>query len=182
MSRLPLLSAAERHQALVEWSGDVRPVSAGLLVHEEVARWARKPRGPRPWSGKDGTGAEVALSYVELDRRANLFARRLRALGIGAESRVALGLERSPELVTAALAVLKAGGAYLPLDPEYPAERLRYILADSGAAALLTVRGLAGRFEAPAGLPVLLLDGAMQLAPRWPSRRGARPRRRAWPM
>ena len=157
VSRLPLLSAAERHQALVEWSGDVRPAPADLLVHEQVERWARETPGAEALVWEEA-GAEVALSYAELDRRANLLARRLRALGIGAESRVALGLERSAELVTAALAVLKAGGAYLPLDPEYPAERLRYILADSGAAALLTVRGLAGRFEAPAELPVLLLD------------------------
>ena len=161
LSHLGLLSAAERHQALVEWSGGVRPLpEKDLLVHQEVERWAREtPQAAAlVW---DEAGAEARLSYGELNRRANVLARRLRALGIGPESRVALGLERSPELVTAALATLKAGGAYLPLDPEYPAERLRYILADSGASALLTVRGLAGRFEPPAELPVVVLDEAI---------------------
>ena len=160
LSRLPLWSAAERHQALVEWSGAVPSAPVDLLVHERVERWARETPDAAAvvW---DEAGAEARLTYGELNRRANLLARRLRALGIGPESPVALGLERSPELVTAALAVLKAGAAYLPLDPEYPAERLRYILDDSGAAALLTVRGLAGRFEAPAELPVLLLDEAV---------------------
>ena len=100
----------------------------------------------------------AGLTYAELNRRADGLVRHLRALGLGPESRVALGFERSPELVTAALATLKAGGAYLPLDPEYPAERLSYILADSGASALLTLRGLAGRFVVPDGLPVLCLD------------------------
>ena len=154
LAELPLLSAIERHQALVEWTGAVRP-PADLPVHEQVERWARETPEAEAVIA-EGSGAR--LTYAELNRRADRLARRLRSLGIGPESRVALGLERSPELVTAALATLKAGGAYLPLDPEYPAERLSYILADSGAAALLTVRGLAGRFGVADGLPVLYLD------------------------
>src|SRR5947208_1954879 len=68
--------------------------------------------------------AEGALSYGELDARANQWARRLRALGVGRDDRVALLCERGPELVVALLAILKAGGAYLPIEPTYPAARV----------------------------------------------------------
>ncbi|PYQ62551.1 MAG: non-ribosomal peptide synthetase, partial [Acidobacteria bacterium] len=78
------------------------------------------------------------LTYEELERRANRLAHRLRALGVGPESRVGLCLERALDLPVALLAVLKAGGAYVPLDPEYPAARLRFVLEDAGIAVLVT--------------------------------------------
>ncbi|MDT8912008.1 non-ribosomal peptide synthetase [Amycolatopsis sp. PS_44_ISF1] len=77
-------------------------------------------------------GAGRSLTFAETDRRSSALARKLRAEGVRPESLVAVGLERSVELVIALLGVLKAGGAYVPLDPGYPAERLRYLLADSG--------------------------------------------------
>ncbi|HEX8276904.1 MAG TPA: amino acid adenylation domain-containing protein [Longimicrobiaceae bacterium] len=79
-----------------------------------------------------------ALSYAELDRRANRLAHHLRARGAGPETRVCICLEREVEMVVAVLAVLKAGGAYVPLDPAYPAERLSHALADSGAVLLVS--------------------------------------------
>ena len=82
------------------------------------------------------------LSYGELDRRANRLARHLRALGVGVETVVGIMLERGPDQVIAALATWKAGGAYLPVDPVYPAARRGYMLADSGAAVLVTRAGL----------------------------------------
>ena len=85
---------------------------------------------------------EQQLSYGELNRRANRLAHYLRERGVGPEQVVGLLLERSLELVVAILGVLKAGGAYLPLEPSYPAERLRYMLADSGAKLLVTQREL----------------------------------------
>jgi len=81
------------------------------------------------------------LTYAELNRRANQLAHQLRALGVGPEKLVALCLERSPEMVVAALAVLKAGGAYLPLDPAAPAERLETMLRDADVCALITKTG-----------------------------------------
>ncbi|MCY1071409.1 amino acid adenylation domain-containing protein [Nannocystis sp. RBIL2] len=91
-----------------------------------------------------------ALTYAELDRRANHLAHRLRALGVAAEARIGVCMERSPELVVALLAVWKAGAAYVPLDPEGGAERLAFILADAGAPVLLAgprveLPGYAGR-------------------------------------
>jgi amino acid adenylation domain-containing protein len=79
-----------------------------------------------------------ALTYRELDARADALAARLRELGVGPGVLVGVCMRRSPQLVAALLAVLKAGGAYLPLDPAYPSERLRYMLDDSGAALMLT--------------------------------------------
>src|SRR5262249_34204061 len=76
--------------------------------------------------------------YGELEGRANQLAHQLRALGVGAESVVGVCLERSLELVVALIAILKAGGAYLPLDPGYPRGRLSFMLADPGAAGVLT--------------------------------------------
>jgi len=97
------------------------------------------------------------LSYRELDRRANRLAWRLSALGVGPESRVAVCLERSAELVVALLAVLKAGGGYVPLDPEYPRERLAFMLTDAQPAVLLSSEPLRDRLP-PLEVPVLWLD------------------------
>ncbi|MFF9052375.1 amino acid adenylation domain-containing protein [Streptomyces erythrochromogenes] len=100
---------------------------------------------------------ETSLTYRELDARANRLARFLVARGVGPETVVGVALRRSPELWTAVLAVLKAGGAYLPMDAAYPAERLRYMAQDSGARLLLADTPTGGELpELPA--PVLLLD------------------------
>ena len=82
--------------------------------------------------------AGESLTYDELNARANRLARRLRALGVGPEILVGLCLRRSPAMVVGLLAVLKAGGAYLPLDPDYPAERLAFMLEDARTPVLLT--------------------------------------------
>ncbi|MEY6569842.1 AMP-binding protein, partial [Streptomyces sp. PGLac3x] len=82
--------------------------------------------------------------YGELDRRANARARRLRALGTGPGTVVGVQLEKAPELIVTLLAVLKAGGAYLPLDPALPADRTAQVLAGAGAGLLVTGPGTAG--------------------------------------
>ncbi|HEX7240853.1 MAG TPA: amino acid adenylation domain-containing protein, partial [Longimicrobiaceae bacterium] len=101
---------------------------------------------------------EERLTYAELDRRAGRLARRLRGLGVGAETRVGICLERSPETVVAMLAVWKAGGVYVPLDPAYPADRLAYMLADSGVRIVLTLDRLAGLLPEFGG-EVVRVDG-----------------------
>jgi amino acid adenylation domain-containing protein len=108
------------------------------------------------------------LTYAELDARANQLAHHLRRHGVGPETRVALCFERSMALVVAILGVLKAGGAYVPLDPAYPEERLRFMLADSGAGVLVTRRAehqALGAVPDAAGPDVVYLDtDARQIA------------------
>jgi amino acid adenylation domain-containing protein len=151
---LPLLTAAERRQILEEWAGvsvpfeDVRDVRVQRLFEEQAAR---NPEAPAVVS------AQGRLSYGDLDRGAGRLAERLRGLGAGPETVVAVCLERSPEQVLAIVAVLKTGAAYLPLDPSNPAERLVYTLSDSGALAVITREALA-RDLAPAGIPAICLD------------------------
>ncbi|HEU0016458.1 MAG TPA: amino acid adenylation domain-containing protein [Longimicrobium sp.] len=115
------------------------PGACGGCAHRLFEASAR--RGP---DAPAAVFAGAALTYAELDARANRLARRLRARGVAAEGRVAVVMERGPELPIALLAVLKAGGAYVPVDAEYPDERLRYVLDDCGAALVLAdARGAA---------------------------------------
>jgi amino acid adenylation domain-containing protein len=100
----------------------------------------------------DGT----SVSYAALDARSNQVAHRLRALGVGAETPVALFLPRTPELAAAMLGVLKAGGAYVPLDPAYPAERVGAMLADTEAPVVLTHSAVADRLPAHGGRTVVV--------------------------
>jgi len=100
-----------------------------------------------------------SLSWAELEARANRLAHRLIVAGVGAEVRVGVSIERGVEMIVALLAVLKAGGAFVPLDPGYPAERLGYMLGDAGIAHLVTHSTLAERFARP-GLNVLCVDEA----------------------
>ncbi len=104
-----------------------------------------------------------ALSYAELDARAETLARRLRARGVGREQFVAVAVSRSAELMVALLGVLKAGAAYLPLDLDYPADRLAYMLADSGATTVVTTDRDAVRLPAADGLDVLVVDAYDEL-------------------
>src|SRR2546430_8886441 len=107
-------------------------------IHERFERQAaRRPDAVAVSCGDDG------LTYGELDRRANRLAHRLRALGIAPEERVGVCLERSAELVVALLAVLKAGAAYVPLDPELPPERLAYIAGDAGVSVVVSTAACA---------------------------------------
>jgi non-ribosomal peptide synthetase component F len=96
------------------------------------------------------------LTYDELNRRANQLAHYLSAMGVGAETLVAMCVERSVEMVVGILGILKAGGAYVPLDPAYPQERLAFMLEDTQAEFVLTQQSLAGVFAEHAGRRVLL--------------------------
>ncbi len=100
----------------------------------------------------------VRLTYGELEERANKLAHALRAMGIGTESRVGICVERSVEAIIGLLGILKAGAAYVPLDPDYPVERLRYMASDASLTALLTKAPLAGSLATEPGLRILRLD------------------------
>jgi amino acid adenylation domain-containing protein len=154
LAETPLLTAAERRELLAGAAGPPAGAAAvciHALVEEQAAR---TPEAPAVEAGGR------ILTYRELEERASRLARRLGRLGVGPESIVGLCAERSPEMVVGMLGVLKAGGAYLPLDPVYPRERLAFMLEDSGARVLLTQEPLAGSLPA-AGLDVVLLDGEL---------------------
>ncbi|MCH9647814.1 MAG: amino acid adenylation domain-containing protein, partial [Deltaproteobacteria bacterium] len=137
VSQLPLLASAERRQ-LLEWS-QRNPVStsaeevSGAGIHHLFEAWAvRTPEAPAL------SFEDLRISYRELDQRATSLALELQRRGVGAEVPVGLCVERSMEMVVGLLGILKAGGVYVPLDPAYPAERLRFILEDAGIDFLVT--------------------------------------------
>jgi amino acid adenylation domain-containing protein len=152
LSALRLLDDDERAQLLAGGSPPPREAPR-WCVHERVAEQAART----PDAAALAFGGAV-LTCAELDRRAGSLAARLRAAGVGPEARVAVCVERSPEMVMAVLAVLRAGGAFVPLDPSYPAERLAFMLADSGARLLVT-DGSAGDVLAGFAGETLWLDG-----------------------
>ncbi|MGW0205989.1 amino acid adenylation domain-containing protein [Streptomyces sp. NPDC003233] len=150
VGRIELLDAAERRRVVHEWNRTAReyPATTWPALFEALA--ARTP-------GATAVVLEdTELSYAQLNGRANQLARSLVAAGIGPESVVALALPRSIELITAMLAVSKAGGAYLPLDLEHPAERLAFMCADAApACVVIGERSPAGL---PGDLPRIVLD------------------------
>ncbi|MFJ4877290.1 amino acid adenylation domain-containing protein [Streptomyces sp. NPDC088745] len=132
------------------------PFDAEATLHGLfAAQAARTPDAPALLTD------ELTLSYAQLDARANQLARTLRARGVGRDTIVALVAERSPEMITAILAVLKAGGAYLPIDPSYPQARIDYLLTDSAASLVLHQARFAGLLGEVPGLD---LDDAASYA------------------
>ncbi|MDH6593496.1 amino acid adenylation domain-containing protein [Variovorax sp. TBS-050B] len=154
LGAVELLADAERAQ-LAQWGVNTHRRGDAQLVHRLIERQAAE----LPEATALVFGSE-ALSYGELNRRANRLAHRLIAEGVRPETRVGVALERSIALVVGLLAILKAGGAYVPLDPEYPAERIACMIEDSALALVLTQEHLKDRLPAGAAFPrVLALDG-----------------------
>ncbi|MFJ7151578.1 amino acid adenylation domain-containing protein [Streptomyces sp. NPDC100445] len=147
----PALTGDARATALDVWARGPRIPSSPLLFHEHVAEHAARTPGAVAVEHRG-----QALTYGELHEQAEQLARRLRLLGVGPETVVGICAERGPDLVRAALGVLRSGGAFLPLDPQHPTERLAFMAEDSGMRVLLTQRSLAD--AVPFGGPVLLLD------------------------
>jgi amino acid adenylation domain-containing protein len=140
---LPLLQEAERARMLREWNDTHVEFTADACLHELVeVQVERTPDAPAV------TFEEEGLSYRELNRRANQLAHHLRRMGVGPESRVGVCMERSLELIVGILGVLKAGAAYVPLDPIYPKDRIAFILEDAQVAVLLTQERLLGGLPA----------------------------------
>ncbi len=130
IGRLDILSAAERHTFLGEWNDTTRRIPSATLPDLFAAQAAKNP---------DAVAVvfeDETVTYAQLDARANQLAHHLQSLGVGPEVVVGLCIERSPAMVVAVLAILKSGAAYLPLDPNYPTERLTYVLEDAKAAVL----------------------------------------------
>ncbi|WP_344517454.1 amino acid adenylation domain-containing protein, partial [Streptomyces pulveraceus] len=160
LSSLDVLGETERHQVVVEWNDTARELPTGLVPELFEAQAARTP-------GAVAVVAEGAeMSYAELDERANRIAQFLVGQGVGPESIVGLCLPRGIDTVAAILAVWKTGAAYLPMDPEYPAERIGFMLRDSGVVLTLTTEEILDELPAGRGRLVALDDPltATQLA------------------
>jgi amino acid adenylation domain-containing protein len=152
LSALEMLGSGERRLLLEDWNATARAFPRDRCLHDLIADTARRfPQSPAVVF-EGGT-----LSYARLDARANRLARHLRRLGAGPETRVAISMHRGPDVAVAVLGVLKAGAAYVPIDPEYPPDRLAYMLEDCGAAVLLTERALVTRLP-DSGAAIVRLD------------------------
>lgn len=140
IATLPMLSAAERQQLLVEWNGTAVEYPRGACVHELFEAQVERTPGAVALEFENS-----AWSYQELNNRANGLARELIELGAGPGKLVGVMIERSFEMVLSLLAILKTGGAYVPLDPGYPMERLKFMLADAEVGVLMTQKKFAQR-------------------------------------
>jgi amino acid adenylation domain-containing protein/non-ribosomal peptide synthase protein (TIGR01720 family) len=156
LADVDVLGKAERRQLLAEWSGAGTALPSGpggsTLTSMFAESAARDP---------DAIAVECAdlrLGYGELDAASSRLARLLLARGAGPERVVALLLDRSADLVTSVLAVLKAGAAYLPVDPEYPKARVRFVLADAEPVCMVVTANLAERAPADATASLVVLD------------------------
>ncbi|MES4903978.1 MULTISPECIES: amino acid adenylation domain-containing protein [unclassified Streptomyces] len=151
IGRADLLTEAERRQVLTEWNDTAAEVRRETMTGLLEAQVKLAPDAPAVRFG------DTTLTYGELNARANQLARHLVALGVGPERLVAVALPRSADTVVALLAVVKAGGAYLPLDPDDPAERLRYTLNDA-RPVLALVSGGRDLSDLDTAIPSVALD------------------------
>ncbi|MGC2777759.1 MAG: amino acid adenylation domain-containing protein [Bradyrhizobium sp.] len=156
LSELTLLSAAERHRLVVEWNAAAVDDLSENCLHELFQKQAaRTPDAVAVVFG------DTWLSYRELDLRSNQLGHLLRGLGVGPEVVVGLCVERSLEMVVALLGIMKAGGAYLPLDRSSPGDRLDMMLDDAGATVLVTASVIAERFGR-SRVRVILMDADLE--------------------
>ena len=142
VSRLPILTGRERHQLLVEWNKTAEEFSGRESIHELIEEQVKRvpDRVAVAYEGEQ-------ITLRELNRKANQLAHYLSAAGVGLEVPVGIYMERCPEMVVGMLGVLKAGGAYMPLDPEHPTTRLAGVLEEAGVKVVLTRDHLRGRLK-----------------------------------
>lgn len=153
IAALPLLSETEQFELSAAWRAAQRDFNLDECVHELFERQVEET----PESVAVSLG-DAQLTYRELNERANQLARYLLSLGVGPDSLVALALDRSLEMVIGLFGVLKAGAAYLPLDPDYPQSRLSYMMEDAQASVVLTQGHLLERTGLAHGQKVVCLD------------------------
>lgn len=154
ISSLDLLSAEERHRVLVDWRGDRVDAPLSTLTELFEAQVRATPQATALVCG------DVSYTFAELDRRTARLAALLRAKGVGPERMVALLLPRAADTVVALLSVMRAGGAYVPIDPGYPAGRIAHILSDARPTLLITTGSLAALVPDAAAVESVVLDSA----------------------
>nr|WP_323809148.1 amino acid adenylation domain-containing protein [Kitasatospora acidiphila] len=154
LAAVEVMGEVERRLVVEEWNDTAQPLVDVTLPGLFAAQVVRTPDAVAVvFEG-------VEVSYTELDARANRLARLLIGRGVGPESVVAVLMERGVDLVVALLAVVKAGGAYLPVDPEYPVERIAHVLDDAAPVCVLTTEQCAPVLPDSVDGPVLVLDSA----------------------
>ncbi|MCA9576283.1 MAG: LLM class flavin-dependent oxidoreductase [Myxococcales bacterium] len=158
VGKLPLLSEAERARLLTEWNPSATPYPSELGVHQLFEQ--QVDRTP---DAVALVHRETQLTYAQLDQRSNRLAAHLRALGATADAPIGLYTDRSVDLVVGALGILKAGAAYLPLDPTYPADRVAFMLRDSEARLVVTQAALRADLDGTEA-HLVALDACPELA------------------
>ncbi|GHF50046.1 amino acid adenylation domain-containing protein [Streptomyces sp. NRRL_ISP-5395] len=169
-SRLEMLGDQERERLVGEWSRPALPTAGSreepfAAVQTLIARVAAEHPAAVAVTTPSPHGGAHRLTYAELERRAADSAARLRTLGIGQGSVVVLCLDKSPELIVALLAVLKAGAAYLPLRPDQPADRLAHLVTATGAALVLVADDAGPEQTGALAVPTLTLGALARTAP-----------------
>ena len=154
LSRLPLLGDEDIKKQLVDWNATQSAIEPTRCVHELIEEQVDRSPAATALSFDDR-----AMTYEELDRRSNQLAHRLRALGVGPDVVVTLVLDRSFEMFIALLGVLKAGGAYLPIEPTEPEDRAAAMIRETGSNVLVTHAGWEGRLPT-LGLERIVLDSS----------------------
>lgn len=158
-SKLKFITKAEERQLLFDFNDTKADFPENKVINDYIEEQASKePENVAVIFG------ERKVSYGELNRKANRLARLLKEKGVKPECIVAIMMERSVEMITAIMAVEKAGGAYLPIDPHYPADRIDYILTDSRTGILLTHKGFTG-YKIPDNIEMLDLDDESVFSP-----------------
>ena len=155
VSEVPLLTGAEGQQLLVDWNRTEGEYPKQTCIHQLFE--AQAEQSPDALAVVDG---QNRLTYQELNQRSNHLANELRRMGVGPDARVGICAERSVELVLGELAVLKAGGAFVPIDPGYPMERIHWLLEDAAISILLTQQKLIEKLPNTARL--ICLDDSLQ--------------------
>ncbi|MEO5961454.1 MAG: condensation domain-containing protein, partial [Opitutaceae bacterium] len=170
ISRLPLLTAGESRRALVEWNATHAEYPTEVCVHELFeAQVLRTPEATALVFDAE------ELTYAALDARANALAALIRRHGAGPDVLVGVCVERSLEMMVALLAILKAGAAYVPLDPAYPKERIAFMLEDSQAPVLVTQKSLLPKLPAHQAVVVCVDEEARASSPAVESQAGGTP-------
>ena len=156
---LPLLTPSERHQLLVDWNGAQFDYPRGALIHHLFeSQVERTPQAVAVIAG------DKALTYAEVDARANRLAHALRSRGVSAGQRIGLCLERGTEMLVALLAIAKSGAAYVPLDPAFPRERLRFMAEDAQLTLVVSTAAQASSCRLSRERQLLLDDDAEIIA------------------
>lgn len=154
---LPLLAEAERRQLLIDWNNTQREFPSTSCLHQLFEAQAR--RTPSAIAVID---EQQQLTYQELNEQANRLARHLRTLGVDSEVLVGVNFNRSVQMLISLLAIFKAGGVYVPFDPDYPAERLTYMIEHAQVKVLITLDDLRANLPVPGDVQVVCMDSDRQ--------------------